>query len=74
MINVLISTYYCTNNYGSFLQAWTLGMFLKKNGCEVSYCGIEELEKQNLTYTSNQYRLERDQELETARRDFVVDY
>lgn len=74
MLNVLIVTYYCTNNYGSFLQAWSLGKFLEKEGCLVTYWGSESLEAQNVINENNKYRVERDLLLKKAREEFTIDY
>lgn len=75
MFKVLIVTYYCTNNYGSFLQAWALGEFFKKKGCKVVYWGSKDLENQNKINQNNTYRVERDKCLLKAQREFFcIDY
>ncbi len=74
MINVLIVTYYCTNNYGSFLQAYSLGKYLEKHGCSVTYWGSQMLEDTNGAYETNEYRTARDAALSEARKDFKIDY
>lgn len=74
MLKVLIVTYYCTNNYGSFLQAWSLGKFFESRNCLVTYWGSEFLEAQNIINEKNEYRVERDRLLKNAREEFEVDY
>lgn len=74
MFKVLIVTYYCTNNYGSFLQAWSLGKFFESRNCLVTYWGSEFLEAQNVVNEKNGYRVARDQALKKAREAFKIDY
>lgn len=74
MLKVLIVTYYCTNNYGSFLQAWSLGKFFESRNCLVTYWGSEFLESQNVINVKNKYRVERDRLLKSAREQFEIDY
>lgn len=73
-MNVLIVTYYCTNNYGSFLQAYALGKYFEKNGCHVTYWGSRDLEKANHVFETNDYRDKRDAVFAEARKDFQIDY
>lgn len=74
MLKVLIVTYYCTNNYGSFLQAWALGKFFEDRNCQVTYWGSESLELQNVINEKNEYRVGRDNALKAARKEFKIDY
>ncbi len=74
MIRALIVTYYCTNNYGSFLQAYALGEYLAAHGCEVFYLGSTELEAANILSEPNAYREGRDEVLAEARASFRIDY
>jgi len=74
MFKVLIITYYCTNNYGSYLQAWALGDFFKRRGCDVHYWGSKYLESLNTINVNNKYRVERDNQIIQAQNLFNVDY
>lgn len=74
MYDVLIVTYYCSNNYGSYLQAWSLGNFFENRGCNVTYWGSKEMEAQYVVSTENIYRVERDKKLNEARENFKIDY
>ena len=74
MFKVLIVTYYCTNNYGSYLQARALGDFFKKRGCDVHYWGSKYLESLNVIDSNNKYRVERDNQIKLAQESFNIDY
>lgn len=74
MFKVLIITYYCTNNYGSYLQAWALGDFFIRRGCDVHYWGSKYLESLNTINVNNKYRVERDNQIIQAQDLFNIDY